>query len=62
MDGQQHFTSFSLVIHTIRWTGKEIVLDASGSSTAGVSPTCGKASQYVQRPLPASATRRALAR
>jgi len=45
MDGQ-HFTS-SLVIHAIRWTGREIVLDASGATTAGVCPTCGTASQYV---------------
>ncbi len=45
MDGPHGISS--LVIHTIRWTGREIVLDASGSSTAGVCPTCGMASQYV---------------
>jgi len=43
---RQHFTS-SLVIHTMCWTGDEIVLDASGATAAGVCPTCGTASQYV---------------
>ncbi len=45
MDGPL-FTS-SLAIHTIRWTGAEIMLDASGAAAAGVCPTCGTASQYV---------------
>jgi transposase len=45
MDGRL-FTSL-LVIHLIRWTGDEIVLDASGAAAAGVCPTCGTASGYV---------------
>ena len=45
MDGRL-FTSV-LVIHLIRWTGDEIVLDASGAAAAGVCPTCGTASGYV---------------
>jgi len=45
MDGQL-FTS-ALVIHLIRWTGDELVLDASGAAASGRCPTCGTASQYV---------------
>src|SRR5438093_1009614 len=49
-----HLTN-SLLIHTICWTGTEIVLDASGAADQGVCPTCGVASsyvhdQYVRRP------------
>jgi transposase len=45
----------SLLIHTSRWTGAEVVLDASGAADQGVCPTCGVASsyvhdQYVRRP------------
>src|SRR5438128_1759232 len=42
----RHLTS-SLLILTIRWTGTEIVLDASGAADQGVCPTCGAASRYV---------------
>ena len=52
--GARHLTS-SLLIHTIRWTGTEVVLDASGAVGQGVCPTCGIVSsyvhdQYVRRP------------
>src|SRR5919199_6120810 len=42
----RHLTA-SLLIQTIRWTGTEIVLDASGTDHHGVCPTCGVASSYV---------------
>jgi transposase len=41
-----HLTS-SLLIQTIRWTGTEILLDASGAVDQSVCPTCGIASCYV---------------
>jgi transposase len=37
----------SLLTYTIRWTGTEIVLDASGTDDHGVCPTCGVASRCI---------------
>ena len=42
----RHLAS-SLLIHTIRWTGTEIVLDASGTTGQGICPTCGVGSSYI---------------